>query len=138
MRALSHIVLIALGFAVLAAPVAAMEYSELKTVPAAPGGTLTVDASFHDVTVTAEPGSEVRIQVDLAVAGSGSKAEKRMARLKPTFEVDGDVDTSSGGIRSDFPGRFNEDRDHLRFEGGPDAVRIRVDTSSGRVTLIES
>jgi DUF4097 and DUF4098 domain-containing protein YvlB len=92
----------ALGLLVIAVPAYAVDYSEEKVFNAVPGGRLTVDASFHDVVVTATPGDEVRIRVDLSVGGSGAKAERRMARLKPTYEVDRDgitvrsVEKSSG------------------------------------------
>jgi hypothetical protein len=47
----------------------------------------------------------------------------------------GSADTGSGTIRTDFPGNLNDDRDHLVLAGGPGAVQVRVDTSSGSVRL---
>ncbi len=50
-------------------------------------------------------------------------------------ELDGLVSTGSGGIRSDWAGEMSRREDELRLEGGSGAVRLRVDTSSGEVTL---
>ena len=47
----------------------------------------------------------------------------------------GSVDVSSGGIHSDFPG-FVRGKNNLKFDGGPEAVDIEVDTSSGSVKLL--
>ena len=47
----------------------------------------------------------------------------------------GSVDVSSGGINSDFPG-FVREKDNLQFDGGPEAVDLEVDTSSGSVKLL--
>jgi hypothetical protein len=44
------------------------------------------------------------------------------------------VSTGSGGIRSDFGGRQDDD-DELRFDGGPGEVTVRVDTGSGGAVL---
>ncbi|HSN53197.1 MAG TPA: DUF4097 family beta strand repeat-containing protein [Candidatus Sulfomarinibacteraceae bacterium] len=54
-------------------------------------------------------------------------------RLPAGTDLDGVAETSSGSIRSDFPGTY--DHDEIRFAGGPDAVRVGVDTSSGNVSL---
>ena len=45
------------------------------------------------------------------------------------------VDTSSGRITSDFPAASHDRRDRLVLAGGPEAVQVRVDTSSGSVRL---
>ena len=50
-------------------------------------------------------------------------------------ELDGLISTSSGDIRSDWNGDRDRHGDNLRLEGGGNAVRLRVDTSSGDVTL---
>lgn len=51
--------------------------------------------------------------------------------------VAGSVDTGSGGITSDFPGERSDHGHHLELDGGPNAVKLRVDTSSGGVKLLE-
>jgi hypothetical protein len=68
----------------------------------------------------------------------GADASSGSVRLYLPFgtELDGVIDTSSGRIHSDFDGEMNEERNHLRLSGGPDAVGLRVDTSSGGVRLI--
>ncbi len=49
-------------------------------------------------------------------------------------QLEGSVDVSSGGIRSDFPGTMS--KNHMKLTGGPGAVSIEVDTSSGSVKLL--
>jgi DUF4097 and DUF4098 domain-containing protein YvlB len=46
----------------------------------------------------------------------------------------GTIDTSSGGIRTEFPCAVKK-RNFCRFNGGSDAVRLSIDTSSGGVRL---
>jgi len=46
----------------------------------------------------------------------------------------GSADTSSGGIRTDFPGDLQDS--HLKLSGGTGAVDVEIDTSSGGVRLI--
>jgi DUF4097 and DUF4098 domain-containing protein YvlB len=120
----------------LAGVASAMEYSEDKILAAIPGGTLTVDASFHDVTVTATPGSEVRIQVDLRVGGSGSKAEKRMNQLKPTFEVDRDGITVRS-VQKSSGWNWGSSRTDGRIQVWlPPDMDVVIDTSSGDAELL--
>ena len=45
-------------------------------------------------------------------------------------ELSGEVSTGSGRIRSDFPATRLDD-DEVRFDGGPQAVSLRIDTGSG-------
>ena len=71
------------------------------------------------------PNSRVR-----ADTGSGSVE----LALPAGTEIDGLISTGSGGIRSDFPGR-SIDRSEMRFDGGPGAVRLEVDTGSGGATI---
>jgi DUF4097 and DUF4098 domain-containing protein YvlB len=53
--------------------------------------------------------------------------------LPPGIELRGEVDTSSGSIRSDFNGAHQ--KHHLSLQGGSDAVRLNVNTSSGGVSI---
>lgn len=94
-------------------------------------GDASVDTSSGSVRLswlTVTPGA--RVDVDTSSGG---------ARLTfpPGTELDGAVSTSSGGIHSDFPGQLDRKGDHLSLEGGPDAVRLRVSTSSGGVKIYE-
>jgi hypothetical protein len=103
----------------IAAPTAALAATEKlhreHVFTARPGATVKIDVSFHEVEVSARPGDTISVTVDL----------------------EGTVETSSGGIHSDFPGLW-EDRGghHLVLQGGPEASKLTVDTSSGGVRLI--
>ena len=49
--------------------------------------------------------------------------------------ISGSLDVSSGGLHSDFPALVRG-KDRLELDGGPDAVNIEVDTSSGSIKLL--
>jgi DUF4097 and DUF4098 domain-containing protein YvlB len=51
-------------------------------------------------------------------------------------QLEGSVDVSSGGIHSDFPGTTS--KNHMKLTGGPGAVGIAVETSSGSVKLVSN
>lgn len=71
--------------------------------------------------------------------GARAIADTSSGEVELTFPdgtaLDGSVSTGSGDIRSDWPGEMSRGEDELRLEGGAGAVRLRVDTSSGDVTL---
>lgn len=93
-------------------------------------GNATVGTSSGSVELawtTIVPNSDVRI--DTSSGGVELKFPEGIS-------LEGEIDTSSGGIRSDFPCLKN-DRDHCELTGGPGAVRLAVDTSSGGVRLIQ-
>ena len=50
-------------------------------------------------------------------------------------QVSGSVEVSSGSLHSDFPALIRG-KDRLQLDGGPDAVNIEVETSSGSVKLL--
>ncbi|MBD3855311.1 MAG: DUF4097 family beta strand repeat protein [Acidobacteria bacterium] len=50
-------------------------------------------------------------------------------------KISGSLDVSSGGLHSDFPALVRG-KDRLELDGGPDAVNIEVDTSSGSIKLL--
>lgn len=85
----------------------------------------TSSGSVEAVWQSIPPGAKVRVD-----ASSG--------RVRLSFpegaEFDGEINTSSGGIKSDFPGT-KEKSNYWSFEGGSNAVRLSVDTSSGGVRL---
>jgi len=91
-------------------------------------GDASMDASSGSITAQWES-IPPRATID-AGASSGSVT----IRLPTGTEVSGSASTGSGGIRSDFPGWF--DRDNARFSGGPDAVEVRISTSSGSVKVL--
>jgi DUF4097 and DUF4098 domain-containing protein YvlB len=92
-------------------------------------GDATMDASSGSITAqwdSVESGAKIR-----AGASSGSVT----IRLPAGTEIAGKASTSSGGIRSDFPGTF--ERSKAKWNGGPGAVDIAISTSSGGVKVIE-
>ncbi len=92
-------------------------------------GPADIDTSSGSVELTwaaIEPATTVEV---------GTSSGSVRLTLPSGTELRGTVQTSSGGIRSDFEGKSNERRNHLEFDGGPNAVRIDVNTSSGGVRL---
>jgi len=71
-----------------------------------------------------------------AVIEAGASSGSITIRLPAGTVLSGTVDTSSGGIRSDFPGSFR--RSSASFNGGPGAVELHADTSSGSVKILEN
>jgi DUF4097 and DUF4098 domain-containing protein YvlB len=71
-------------------------------------------------------------------AGASVRAEASSGSVSLAFpagtQFDGSVDVGSGGIRSDFPGTIGKKQMHLT--GGPGAVNLKVETSSGGVKLM--
>jgi DUF4097 and DUF4098 domain-containing protein YvlB len=100
-------------------------------------GSITLDGLLGDASMDASSGSitarwdsippRATIRAD---ASSGSVT----IELPAGTELSGSAETGSGSIRSDFPGSF--DRDSARFSGGPDAVEVRISTSSGSVKVL--
>jgi len=93
-------------------------------------GSATFDSSSGSITAQWDaipPEASVR-----AGASSGSVT----LRFPAGTALAGSVDVSSGGIRSDFPGM--KGKDYIKLEGGPGAVNIVVDTSSGSVKLLSN
>ncbi len=92
-------------------------------------GNASFDSSSGSITAQWEAipaGAKVR-----ASASSGGVTLRFPART--VFA--GSVDVSSGGIHSDFPG-YVRGKNSLHFDGGPEAVDIEIDTSSGSVKLL--
>lgn len=93
-------------------------------------GDATLDASSGGI--TAEWASiDPRTQVTVDTSSGGVRL-----RFPAGTVLGGQVDTSSGGIRTDFPGEISDRGGRLDLAGGPDAVQLRVDTSSGGVQLL--
>lgn len=76
-----------------------------------------------------------------APAGMRVRADTSSGRVTLVFpagtQLKGVVDTSSGGITSDFPGEFSDRKHHLKLRAEGPSVGISVDTSSGGVRLRE-
>ena len=71
-----------------------------------------------------------------ATVRAGASSGSVTLRFPAGTTLAGSVDVSSGGIGSDFPGM--QGRDYLTLQGGPEAVQIEVDTSSGSVKLLSN
>ncbi|MCG6947666.1 MAG: DUF4097 domain-containing protein [Acidobacteria bacterium] len=52
-------------------------------------------------------------------------------------KISGLVEVSSGGIHSDFPALIRG-KDELKLDGGPNAIDVHVDTSSGNIKLLSN
>jgi hypothetical protein len=108
-----------------------------RSFAAKPGGTVTVDVSFHQVEVTARPGDTVDVTVDLQVSASASKAQRLLKEWAPVFEERGkDI-----RIRSRRKGRgglfdWGSTRTKGRVEVAmPPGMHLVVDASSGSCRL---
>ncbi len=112
-----------------------------------PARTLKADTSSGDIQADGLLGdasfdtSSGDVEASWAVAPGAARVVADTSSGEVTFafpagtELDGLISTSSGDIRSDWNGDRNRHGDELRLEGGAGAVRLRVDTSSGDVTL---
>lgn len=119
-------------------------------------GSVTVDGPTPDIRIGTSSGSisAAGLTGNAKLDASSGSITARWTEIPPAAVIDADassgsvrlhlpagtmlegfVDTSSGGIHSDFPGELSKRHNHLRLEGGPDAVRLRVNTSSGGVRL---
>ena len=106
-----------------------------------------VDTSSGSVNLTGLLGNasfdsssgSITAQWDAVPAGAkvraGASSGGVTLRFPAGTDFAGSVDVSSGGIHSDFPGYVRE-KNSLHFDGGPEAVDIEVDTSSGSVKLL--
>jgi len=100
-------------------------------------GSITMTGLLGDANMSASSGS-ITARWDSIPPGASIHADASSGSvtlgLPPGTEVSGTASTSSGGIRSDFPGTF--ERSSAKFSGGSDAVDIRVSTSSGGVKVL--
>jgi len=100
-------------------------------------GSITLAGLHGDADVGASSGS-ITAQWDSIPPGASIKAGASSGsvtlRLPPGTEISGTASTSSGGIRSDFPGTF--EKRSAKFHGGSGAVNVRVSTSSGSVKVL--
>jgi hypothetical protein len=122
--------------AVLVAGVARaeIEIHEEHSFDARAGATVVVDASFHDVEVTARAGTTVDVVVDLEVKGTGSSARKIANALRPEFLDEGDRLIIRSTRKSGWSWRGNPARGTITVEMPP-GVDLLVDVSSGGTTL---
>ncbi len=115
-----------------------------KSLPAKPGGTLKVEASFQDVTVTITPGSQVHVVVDLKMTTWPAEAKKYLAAYEPVFKDEGETIlvrsraglhfmvgfvSSEGKIDITMPPGMN-----IELETGSGDCTVKGDASSRRVS----
>jgi DUF4097 and DUF4098 domain-containing protein YvlB len=127
-----------------------------KAAVSTSSGSVSLDGPVHDLEVGTSSGSiradgllgpaelgassgSITASWQAIPSGSRVSVSTSSGRVRLTFptgtELSGEVDTSSGGVTSDFPGRRSSRGHHLALEGGAEAVRLQVDTSSGSVRL---
>jgi hypothetical protein len=121
---------------------------------ARPGATVVVDASFHNIEVTAVPGDSVDVTVDVVVKGDGSRAKNAANDLQPQFLIDGNrliirsnvkrgwswnSISAKGEITVTMPPGMNLAIDAssggTRISGDFGDVVVNVDASSGSLTV---
>lgn len=100
-------------------------------------GGIALEGLLGDAHLDASSGS-ISAQWDAIPAGAtvraGASSGSVTLRFPAGTVLAGSVDVSSGGIHTDFPGSMT--KDHLTLNGGPGAVDIQVETSSGSVKLL--
>lgn len=62
-----------------------------KSFPAKAGGTVKVEAAFHDVVLTVRPGETVDVTVDIKASGWGSSQQEFVKSCEPEFSQAGDT-----------------------------------------------
>jgi DUF4097 and DUF4098 domain-containing protein YvlB len=103
-------------------------------------GSVDLAGLAGDALLDTSSGSITARWVTAPAAGTAVSADSSSGGVRLSFPrgtvLAGAVATGSGGISSDFPGTLNRDRDRLDLAGGPGAVKVTVDTSSGSVHLV--
>jgi hypothetical protein len=103
-------------------------------------GSMNLTGLLGNASFDSSSGS-ITAQWDAIPAGAKVRADASSGGVTLSFPAGtvfaGSVDVSSGGIHSVFPG-FVREKDNLQFDGGPGAVELKVDTSSGSVKLLSN
>jgi hypothetical protein len=111
-----------------------------KTKVDTSSGSINLTGLLGDASFDSSSGS-ITAQWDAIPAGAKVRADASSGGVTLSFPAGtvfaGSVDVSSGGIHSVFPG-FVREKDNLQFDGGPGAVELKVDTSSGSVKLLSN
>ncbi len=139
MRKNNHIPFAAIFVLILALPVLAFSATETshteRSFPAATGGSVTIDASFHAVEVTARPGETVDVVVDLEFSASEKKAKSLLAEYEPRFEVNGDdIVIRSTREKTTWNWGWNTSKGKITVSMPP-GMDLVIDNSSGSVFL---
>jgi hypothetical protein len=123
-----------------------------KSFPAKPGGTLKVEASFHDVTVTIAPADTIHIVVDMKMTTWPSDTKDYLDAYAPVFKDEGNTllvrsranghfmfgfVSSEGTIAVTMPPGMNIVLDtgsgDCRVTGDTSSMEVSFDTGSGDV-----
>ncbi|MEN8165292.1 MAG: DUF4097 family beta strand repeat-containing protein [Acidobacteriota bacterium] len=139
MRKHNHILLAAGFVLMLALPVVAFSATETshteRSFAATTRGSVTIDASFHSVEVTARPGATVDVVVDLEFSASKKKAERLLADYEPRFKVNGDdIVIRSTREKSTWSWGWDTSKGRITVLMPP-GMDLMVDNSSGAVLL---
>ena len=101
-------------------------------------GSITADGLLGDASMDASSGS-ITAAWSALPPGATIKADTSSGSVTLTLPagtgLNGSINTSSGGIRTDFPGQTSDRGHHLSLDGGPGTVQLKVGTSSGSVRL---
>jgi hypothetical protein len=99
------------------------------------GATVVVEASFHELEVTARPGNTVDVVVDLKVQGSGGSAKNIANDLQPQFLDQGDrLIIRSTRKKSGWSGRSSPARGTVRVNVPP-GMNLEIHISSGEASI---
>jgi len=100
-------------------------------------GSITLLGLLGDARMSASSGGITAawdsIPADATISASASSGNVQI-ELPPGTELSGTASTSSGSMRTDFAGTYDDDE--IEFRGGPEAVKVRIDTSSGNVAVV--
>lgn len=87
MRAIRTFAIVLVALAALASRAEALKSHHQKSLAPKPGQTLTVEGTFHDITVTLKPGATaVDVTVDIEITKWPGDGKEYLAALAPTFE----------------------------------------------------
>ncbi len=124
---------LAVGF-LLVAPLAAAADTLTshfdKSFPAKPGGTLKVEASFQDVTVTIAPGDAVRIVEDMKISTWPAEAKKYLDAYAPVVTDEGNTLLVKSKANSFLMVGFISSEGTILITMPP-GMNIALDTGSG-------
>lgn len=129
-------------------------YHGTKTLSPKPGGTLRVEGSFQDISVTVAPGSSVEVTVDMKISAWPQDSKEALKAYEPTYSEEGSTllvssrsklklnmgfFNSSGTIAIRMPPGMNLDLDtgsgDIEVRGDLGSNDLACDTGSGDVRV---
>ena len=103
-------------------------------------GSITASGLLGEGKFDSSSGS-IKAQWDAIGPGTSVRASASSGSVTLTFPADtsvsGSLEVSSGGLHSDFPALVRG-KDKLELDGGPDAIDVAVNTSSGSIKLLKN